>query len=286
MLKKRLSFGITDQQEEGFRSSNLPLDVRQAKIGILLFLIPTVAFFYNDYQFFGISDEFYGLIALRAGFMAFSIVTVIVLRSAKDRQSYDRLIVAWEAVAVVIATIVDATRPGGFIAHVIFITIFVFIIYLVIPTRLVNQIFFAAMQTIGEVLIIVLAVSTTMQSLYTVYFSLVLANIIALSSSWQFHAHRRQAYIAEESLRESRNRFQTLFSSSNEGIALHELVSGNDGNARDYRIIDVNPAFELTTSIPRERAIGALASDFYGTGDPPYLDIYEKVANSGEPASF
>jgi signal transduction histidine kinase len=286
MPNKRLSFGLTDPQEEGFRRSSLISDVRQAKIGILLFFIPAVAFIYNDYQFFGLSDEFYGLITLRAGFVIFSIGTVFLLSRTKDYRTYDRSIIAWETVAVVIVTIVDATRPGSFIAHVIFITIFVFIIYLVIPTRLVNQMFFAAMQTIGEVLIIVLAVSTTIQSLYTVYFSLVLANIIAFSSSWQFHAHRRQAYAAEESLRESRNRFHALFSSSNEGIALHELVNGDDGSVRDYRILDVNPAFGLTTSIPREKAIGALASELYGTGDPPYLDIYEKVAMSGEPTSF
>jgi hypothetical protein len=180
MLNKRLSFGLTDPQEQGFRRSSLISDVKQAKIGILLFLIPAIAFINNDYQFFGLTDEFYGLLALRVGFVMFSIGTVVVLSWSKDYRTYDHTIVAWETVAVVIVTIVDATRPGSFIAHVTFITIFVFIFYLVIPTRLVNQIFFAAMQTVGEVLIIILAVSATMQSLYTVYFSLILANIIAV----------------------------------------------------------------------------------------------------------
>lgn len=286
MRNKRLSFGLTEEQEDGFRTSSLVSDVKQARIGILLFIIPAVAFIYNDYQFFGLTDEFYGLISLRAGFVAFSIVMVVMLSRLKDYRAYDRSIAAWETVAVIIITIVDGTRPGSFIAHVIFVTIFVFIIYMVIPARLINQIFFAGMQTLGEVLIIVLAVSTTMQSLYTAYFSLVLANIIAVSSSWQFHVHRRQAYEAEESLRESRNRFHALFSSSNEGIALHELVNGDDGRTMDYRILDVNPAFELTTSISQDRAVGKLASELYGTGNPPYLDIYEKVARSGLPTSF
>jgi signal transduction histidine kinase len=286
MLNKRLSFGLTDSQEDGFRKSSLLSDVKQAKIGILLFLIPAVAFIYNDYQFFGISDQFYGIIALRAGFVLFSIGTVVYLSRLNDYRTYDRSIVAWELVAVIIVTIIDATRPASFIAHVIFITIFVFIIYLVIPTRLANQIVFATLQTIGEVLIIVVAVSTTMQSLYTVFFSLILANVIALSSSWQFHAQRRQGHVAEEALRESRNRFHALFSSSNEGIALHELVNDANGKVKDYRILDVNPAFERTTSIPRDKAIGVLASELYGTGYPPYLDVYENVARSGEPATF
>ena len=238
------------------------------------------------YNSFGLSEEFYGIMALRVGFVAYSIAQVVYLSRSSDYRTYDRSIMAWELVAVIIASIIDATRPVNFIAHVIIITIFVFIIYLVIPTKLINQIVFSALLTVGEVLIIMLAVNTSIQSLYTVFFSLVLANVIAISTSWQFHAHRRHEYLAEQALVESRNRFQALFSSSNEGIALHELLRDKDGKAEDYRVIDVNPAFEITTNISRDVAVGALASRLYGTGSPPYMDIYEKVARTGEPSTF
>ena len=52
----------------------------------------------------------------------------------------------------------------------------------------------------------------------------------------------------------------------NESFAVHEIVFDTLGNAEDYRILDVNPAFERITGIPRERAIGTLASELYGTG--------------------
>jgi len=90
----------------------------------------------------------------------------------------------------------------------------------------------------------------------------------------------------EEALKESQMTFRSLFSSSNEGMALHELVLDQDGVARDYRIVDVNPAFERATDIPREKAIGALASELYGTGEAPFLETYAQVERTGEPTFF
>lgn len=90
----------------------------------------------------------------------------------------------------------------------------------------------------------------------------------------------------EEALKESQRTFRSLFSSSNEGIALHELVYDQEGVARDYRIIDVNPAFERATDIPREKAIGALASELYGMGEAPFLETYAQVERTGEPILF
>ena len=87
-------------------------------------------------------------------------------------------------------------------------------------------------------------------------------------------------------LARSQRRFADLFQSANEGIALHELVFGEAGGAIDYVIIDVNAAYEKILDIQRQQAIGRLASDLYGAGTPPYLDIFAQVAMGGEPVSF
>jgi PAS domain S-box-containing protein len=91
---------------------------------------------------------------------------------------------------------------------------------------------------------------------------------------------------AEQDLRESEQRFHSLFQSMNESVVLHDVVRDDSGAAVDYRILDVNPAFEAMVSIDRERAVGSLASELYGSGEPPYLDIYVEVAESGRPTSF
>ncbi len=87
---------------------------------------------------------------------------------------------------------------------------------------------------------------------------------------------------SEEALRESENKFRTLFTQMSEGFALHELVYDDTHKAVDYKIIDINPAFEKQVGIHAENAKGALASQLYGAKPAPYLDIYAKVAETGE----
>ena len=95
--------------------------------------------------------------------------------------------------------------------------------------------------------------------------------------------HRKQF---EEALRESEEKFSSLYSSMIEGVALHELVYDSSGKPVDYIITDVNPAYETITGLSREEIIGRKASEAYGTGEAPYLEIYARVASSGKPETF
>lgn len=88
------------------------------------------------------------------------------------------------------------------------------------------------------------------------------------------------------SFKNDRNIFEALFSAYNEGVALHEIVYDDQVRATDYRILEVNPAFEKITRISRRESVGKLASIVYGQGVAPYLDMYSKVASSGGSTSF
>ncbi|MDD1648342.1 MAG: PAS domain S-box protein, partial [Methanomicrobiales archaeon] len=90
---------------------------------------------------------------------------------------------------------------------------------------------------------------------------------------------------AEVALRESEGRLKGLYSSMSEGLADHQVVYEN-GKAVDYRITDVNPAYEKITGLSRSRVVGGRASEVYGTGSPPYLDTYAQVASGGTPEHF
>jgi len=97
---------------------------------------------------------------------------------------------------------------------------------------------------------------------------------------------KEQLIDGDESLTENALRYHALYSSMSEGVCLHEIIYDESGEAVDYKILDVNPSYELITGLSREEVVGCKASELYGTGSPPYIEIYAKVAAIGQPASF
>lgn len=97
---------------------------------------------------------------------------------------------------------------------------------------------------------------------------------------------RERQQRAEEALRNSEERFRSLFQTMTEGAALHELIRDEKGTPIDYRILDINPAYTHHTGITAAQARGASAKILYHTDPPPYLDVYVRVAETGSPESF
>jgi len=87
---------------------------------------------------------------------------------------------------------------------------------------------------------------------------------------------------AEEALKESESKFRLLFTQMSEGFALHKVIYDENHTAVDYRILDINPAFEKQVGIQAEKAKGVLATQLYGVSPAPYIDIYAQVAETGE----
>ncbi len=90
---------------------------------------------------------------------------------------------------------------------------------------------------------------------------------------------------ADEALRRSDQKFRSIFEHMAAASCFDEIVY-EDGKPVDYRIIDVNPSYERIIGISKSVAVGALASKLYGTGEAPFLDVYSKVAKTGQSASF
>ena len=91
---------------------------------------------------------------------------------------------------------------------------------------------------------------------------------------------------SEQALKASEEKFRTLFESMHEGVCLHEVVYDDSNNAVDYRITDVNPSYETILDLERKDVVGNLASEIYGVDGPPYLEVYARVADTGEPTNF
>ena len=89
---------------------------------------------------------------------------------------------------------------------------------------------------------------------------------------------------AEAALRQSEERFRTLFESMDEGFCVIEMILAADSRPADYRFLEVNPAFEKHTGL--HGAAGRRMLEMAPGHDPYWFEIYGRVAVTGEPIRF
>lgn len=104
-----------------------------------------------------------------------------------------------------------------------------------------------------------------------------------LTVYWQDVSARRAA---EAALRDSESRYRALFEGMTEGFALHEMIFDADGRPVDYRFLEINPSFERLTGLKRKEVIGRVKRDVLPNDDPHWVEIYGRVALTGEPVHF
>lgn len=87
---------------------------------------------------------------------------------------------------------------------------------------------------------------------------------------------------AEEALRQSEEKYRTLFNSIDEGFLIHEMVRDEADHTIDFRLMEVNPAFTRQTGLGTE-TVGKLASEFLPNLERFWVDTYDRVARTGIP---
>jgi PAS domain S-box-containing protein len=89
---------------------------------------------------------------------------------------------------------------------------------------------------------------------------------------------------AERALREAKERYQTLFSSIDEGFCVVELRFDDSGNAVDYRFLETNAAFERLTGL--RNAVGKWIRTIAPSHEEHWYRTYGSVALTGTPVRF
>jgi len=89
---------------------------------------------------------------------------------------------------------------------------------------------------------------------------------------------------AEQSLKESEERYRTLFDSIDEGFCVIEVLFDERQRPVDYLFHEVNPAFENQAGM--HGATGKRMLEFVADIEPHWLENYGRVALTGEPVRF
>ncbi len=80
--------------------------------------------------------------------------------------------------------------------------------------------------------------------------------------------------------------YRLLFNKMLDGFALHEIICDEQGKPIDYRFLAINPAFEKLTGLKAEELVGRTVQEVMPGTEQHWIDIYGKVALTGEPANF
>ncbi len=88
----------------------------------------------------------------------------------------------------------------------------------------------------------------------------------------------------EAALRQSEERYRTLFESIDEGFCVIEMLFDANDTPIDYRFLEINPVFEQQTGL--QQAVGKTARQLVPNLEDDWIKIYGQVALTGESVRF
>lgn len=91
---------------------------------------------------------------------------------------------------------------------------------------------------------------------------------------------------SQKNLIMEKEKYCSLFRSSNDGIAVYKMITDENGKYINYEILDVNHAFETITGLKKEESIGKRATELYNCKVAPYIDVFSKVVETNQSCSF
>jgi PAS domain-containing protein len=206
-----------------YRKYFLQSDIRRARLGLGLLLVPIIGFILNDYVLFASSQMFYGILALRIVMAISTLFMLFYLTRINSYEKYEKSISTWGFLAVISVAIISLTRPADFFAdQIITSVVYIFIIFLVIPNRLLYQTISSLIVTLGVAATVI--VNESMVSL-TALVSFCFAYAIAISISWLLNVYRKQSFEeieirenTEKALKDSEERFRALVETTSDWI--------------------------------------------------------------------
>ncbi|CAB3720282.1 Blue-light-activated protein [Achromobacter denitrificans] len=95
-----------------------------------------------------------------------------------------------------------------------------------------------------------------------------------------------ERHLTELALRQSGERWRTMFEGMQEAFFLSEALRDADGRIADFRFLEVNPAFERQSGMKEGDTLGHTLREMIPGVPGQIMDAFAQVVESGEPAQF
>ncbi len=95
-----------------------------------------------------------------------------------------------------------------------------------------------------------------------------------------------EKYAAQKQLKESEEKFRLLITAMDQGMALHEIITDENGTPTDYVFLDINDSYTRLVGVTREQIIGKRVKEVMPNVEQYWIDNYGKVALTGKPSYF
>lgn len=92
--------------------------------------------------------------------------------------------------------------------------------------------------------------------------------------------------LKDEVAQKATDKYLSLFNIMEEGFVLIELIRDEAGRCKNYRYIEVNPAFEKYVGLQPNEVVGKTVLDLFPTLDESWLQIVCEVADKKQPCRF
>jgi hypothetical protein len=181
----------SSDMEERFRSEYLGEDSKTANFLALIYIFSTVAYFCIDWALKGATPTFLILIIPRSVIVLSSAALVLRLRYAISPLLFDRWLLGWFSLNLLMELYVHTTRGASETA--VASILFVWVLTLLVPMRFSYQAGTATVATLAFTGMII-AKKPEPSSLAAILISLILALAIGLVCSRRLHRARRQSF--------------------------------------------------------------------------------------------
>jgi two-component sensor histidine kinase/PAS domain-containing protein len=174
-------------------------------------MVTTIFFVSKDYEFFGSSLIFYGLVALRLFSILCCTWLIYKLGKIDDYRKYDKYLFFTGFAAIASIALINLSRPSDYYLFIILDMSIIAVIYTIIPTKLLNQITLGSLFTITDILIFVLTRDQSVHSMFvTIIPGLLLVNSVGITSSWLLQIFRRGQFAAQSEQENARKKLTAL----------------------------------------------------------------------------